>query len=165
MDLFDEGGDSVRGLNSLKRPRLTGAGGGPGSISSLTNNGPNNGSVESLHLMSALSSPGGVGGPGAGGVGASGLGPVSKKGVSRARSDSAPLGYGHHHHHGSMSHLGTSSWGVHGGLGAMGGGGGVGGRPRSGSGMVGSVRIPNIGSLTRGAGATPLLSISAAVPQ
>jgi hypothetical protein len=144
MDLFDD--DSGRGgVNSLKRPRLDpSSSAGPGSSA--------NASVDSLQLMSTMSSPGT--GPPNGGL-PTGMG--VKKGVSRARSDSAPLGYGHHSGH---SHLvNGNGWGANGsslGLGA--------GRPRSGSGM--GPRIPNIGNLTRGngMGGAPLLSIPS-VPQ
>ncbi|KAF6753550.1 HSF-type DNA-binding-domain-containing protein [Ephemerocybe angulata] len=89
----------------------------------------------------------GSGGPGTG-VGAGGLSglAVAKKGVARARSDSAPLGYGHHQQH-QQTQMNGGMWGMGAGMGA--------GRPRSGSGM--GPRIPNIGSLTRGAG---LLGVS-----
>jgi len=131
MDLFDEGHDS-RG-NCLKRPRLDHTNGA---------NGDHN-------LMSTMSSPGTATGPGINGA-------LSKKNPSRARSDSAPLGYGHGHGHlgGSMGGQWGSSLGVHG----VGGNG----RPRSGSGM--GPRIPNIGNMSRNNVSTPLLSIST-IPQ
>lgn len=133
MELFDDGGGGgacepppTRG--GTKRQRLSNDDDGLNGVNGAT------GSVDSLSSMSAMSSPG----TGAG----SGLGPPGKK-LSRARSDSAPLGYGFG---------GLTSW-------QSNGVGGVAGRPRSGSGLAGPRGVPNIGNMTRGNG-TPLLSIS-----
>lgn len=183
MDLFDDGnGASPEGRSStgsLKRPRLdpsaTSSASGSSSATSSTN-----ASGESLHSgsytsISTMSSPGTGTGPGLGsGMGLGGMVGVgvSKKGASRARSDSAPLGYGTHHHssmNGNTNNLGTWS-GVNGnGLGAHMASGL--GRPRSGSGLsIGmGPRIPNIGNIMRNAAGnsangTPLLSIPS-IPQ
>ncbi|KIM39646.1 hypothetical protein M413DRAFT_194513 [Hebeloma cylindrosporum] len=140
MDLFDDGScdPPPSGRGSTKRQRIDESGVGVGV----------NGSDGSMSLMSSVSSPGsgtGGGGGGGGGQGISGL-TVPKKSSSRARSDSAPLGYA-----GALWQQG-----------GLGGGGGVNGRPRSGSGMM-SRGIPNIGNMTRGNNAsTPLLSITTA---
>lgn len=137
MDLFDDGScdPPPSGRGSTKRQRIDESG------VSVGVNGIGSGDG-SMSLMSAVSSPGsGTGGGGGGGVGLT----VPKKSSSRARSDSAPLGYA------------GALW-QQGGL----GGGGAGGRPRSGSGMM-SRGIPNIGNMTRGNNAsTPLLSITTA---
>ncbi|KJA28225.1 hypothetical protein HYPSUDRAFT_62614 [Hypholoma sublateritium FD-334 SS-4] len=136
MDLFDDGGahDAPSGRGSAKRQRL--------DERSMGVNGTPGGSGDALALMSSVSSPGGGGGGGASSLA------VPKK-SSRARSDSAPLGYA------------TPVWQQGGGLGP---GGGVGtmGRPRSGSGMM-PRGVPNIGNMTRANNAsTPLLSITTA---
>ncbi|KAH9479279.1 Heat shock factor protein 4 [Psilocybe cubensis] len=137
MELFDDGSsDNIpSGRGSTKRQRLDENG---------TANGINN-SSDSISLMSSVSSPGSGTGPGISSL------TVPKK-SSRARSDSAPLGYG------------AALW-QQGGLSSGGGGpgqqGGV-GRPRSGSGLV-PRGIPNIGTMTRNNNAsTPLLSITTA---
>jgi hypothetical protein len=136
MDLFDDGtGDPPpSGRGSTKRQRLD-----DNSVGISVNvNGMNvMGSGDSMSLMSSVSSPGS-------GPAISNL-TVPKK-SSRARSDSAPLGYA------------APLW-QQGGLG--GNVGGV-GRPRSGSGMM-PRGVPNIGTLTRNNNAsTPLLSITTA---
>ena len=120
MDLFDDGpGCEPAGRISSKRQRLS--------------NGDDPSAVDGLPSVSSLSSPGGATGPGFGSMGGPGKKP------SRARSDSAPLGYGFG---------GLASWGGQ-------------GRPRSGSGLAGR-GIPNIGGMTRNnnTNGTPLLSIS-----
>jgi len=124
MDLFDEGSEE-NGRGSVKRQRLS------NDDSPLTALG-GGGSGDSISSMSALSSPGG-GGP---------VGIPGKK-LSRARSDSAPLGYGL----GGGLTSPANSW--HGA-----------GRPRSGSGLAPQRGIPNIGSMGRIPGGQPLLSIS-----
>jgi hypothetical protein len=133
MDLYDDGlcDPPPSGRASTKRQRIDESG--------VSVNGIGSGDG-SMSLMSSVSSPG----SGTGGGGGAGL-TVPKKSSSRARSDSAPLGYA------------GALW-QQGGL----GGGGGGGRPRSGSGMM-SRGIPNIGNMTRGNNAsTPLLSITTA---
>lgn len=129
MELFDEGSDE-NGRGSVKRQRMS-------DDSPLTALG-GGGSGDSLSSMSALSSPGG-GGPVLGG----GQGIPGKK-LSRARSDSAPLGYGL----GGGLTSPINSWQ------------GAGGRPRSGSGLAPQRGIPNIGSMGRVPIGQPLLSIS-----
>lgn len=136
MDLFDDGScdPPPSGRGSTKRQRIDESG------VSVGVNGIGSGDG-SMSMMSSVSSPGS--GTGGGGAGLT----VPKKSLSRARSDSAPLGYA------------GALW-QQGGL----GGGGGGGRPRSGSGMM-SRGIPNIGNMTRGNNAsTPLLSITTADP-
>jgi len=136
MDLYDDGlcDPSPSGRASTKRQRIDESG------VSVGVNGIGSGDG-SMSLMSSVSSPG----SGTGGSGGAGL-TVPKKSSSRARSDSAPLGYA-----GALWQQG-----------GLGGGGGGGGRPRSGSGMM-SRGIPNIGNMTRGNNAsTPLLSITTA---
>lgn len=121
MDLFDDSpGCEPAGRISTKRQRL----------SNDDDLGP---AVDGLPAPSSLSSPGTATGPGFGSMGGPGKKP------SRARSDSAPLGYGF------------------GGLGGW--QGGPGGRPRSGSGLAGR-GVPNIGTMTRGNNGPPLLSIA-----
>jgi len=178
MELFDDGScdPPPSGRPSTKRQRLDdgvgvgvgvngiNTGGVIGGIGGLVGGGGGNAS-DSMSLLSSVSSPGS-------GNGLATL-TVPKK-SSRARSDSAPLGYG------GTSGLGTtmhSSWQQQqqqqqGGMGASGGpvggqgngsGGGQGssggmGRPRSGSGMVSRIGIPNMGRT--GNGSTPLLSIT-----
>lgn len=144
MDMFEDGpGDGENaptGRPSTKRQRISND---DGSVMSL--NGIVNGSGDQLSMSS----------PGTGVVGSSGMGslsPPSGKKMSRARSDSAPLGYG-------MGMQGAWSAGP----------GTISGRPRSGSGMMPqhhhqqqqprSFAIQNIGSMSRNNG-TPLLSIS-----
>jgi len=119
MDLFDESaGCEPAGRISSKRQRLS--------------NDDDSGSViDGLPSVSSLSSPGTATGPGFGNIGGPGKKP------SRARSDSAPLGYGFG---------GLASW--------QGGG-----RPRSGSGLAGR-GIPNIGTMSRGNNGAPLLSVT-----
>jgi hypothetical protein len=150
MDLFDDGScdPPPSGRASTKRQRLDdggsvgtnginggiGGGGGPGSSS------------DAMGVLSSVSSPG-SGGANNGLVTLT----VPKK-SSRARSDSAPLGYGS---------VGTAmhSWQQQqqGGMGASGGGNG---RPRSGSGMV-PPRVGMSGGMGRsGNASTPLLSIT-----
>ncbi|KAK2467369.1 hypothetical protein APHAL10511_000604 [Amanita phalloides] len=93
----------------------------------------------------------GLGAAGLGaGVGVGGVG-VKKGAGSRARSDSAPLGYG--------GFGGLTSWGATGGGGGL---SGIIGRPRSGSSLAGPRGVPNIGTMTRGGGIPPLSSSSAA---
>jgi hypothetical protein len=131
MDEYEQG----RGNN--KRPRLS---------NDIHANGAGN---DSMSLMSAMSSPGTSTAP----SGLAGL--TVKKSASRARSDSAPLGY---------------ALGSHGSNGTLSAGWGQQLRPRSGSGMGMGMgpRIPNINNMTRGAAAggppsgngTPLLSIA-----
>ena len=150
--------DGVSGVDNRKRQRTgpTLGGSGPG--------GPQGGPGGGI---------GGLGGgsmvPGVGGIGGNGGDPGKR--LSRARSDSAPLGYGTHHHssmNGSTSNLGAWNGG---GLGAHMGGTNALGRPRSGSGLsIGmGPRIPNIGNMMRNAAgnsgvSTPLLSIPS-IPQ
>ncbi|KAF8909240.1 hypothetical protein CPB84DRAFT_1834305 [Gymnopilus junonius] len=131
MELFDDGtGDPPpSGRSSNKRQRIDESGTGVG-----VNNSP-----DSMSMMSSVSSPGSNTGPGIAGLA------VPKK-SSRARSDSAPLGYA------------GALW-QQGGLSGP-SGPGVMGRPRSGSGMM-PRGIPNIGNMTRNNNAsTPLLSIT-----
>ncbi|KAL0954064.1 hypothetical protein HGRIS_005214 [Hohenbuehelia grisea] len=130
MDLFDSGdppGSSAGPAQAQSEPRV-GAKRQRMSHDDSGLVGPGGDSV------STLSSPGGLGPSAAGGVGVGvGLGGGAGKKFSRARSDSAPLGYG------------LTSWqGV--------------GRPRSGSNLSMTRGVPNIGSISRGSG-TPLLSI------
>lgn len=135
MELFDDGtGDSIpSGRGSTKRQRLDENG---------TANGINN-SPDSISLMSSVSSPGSATGPGIANL------TVPKK-SSRARSDSAPLGYA-----GALWQQGGLSSGGQQNQGGI-------GRPRSGSGLV-PRGIPNIGNMTRSNNAsTPLLSITTA---
>ncbi|KAF9479563.1 hypothetical protein BDN70DRAFT_684977 [Pholiota conissans] len=134
MDLFDDH-DAPSGRGSTKRQRLDESGVGVGVNISGTNGG------DAMSLMSSVSSPG--------------SGPVLSnltvpKKSSRARSDSAPLGYA------------TPLW-QQGGLSGGPGSGATGvGRPRSGSGMM-PRGVPNIGNMTRNSNAsTPLLSITTA---
>lgn len=130
MELFDDGtGDpSHSGRSSTKRQRLDESGTGVG-----VNNSP-----DSMSMMSSVSSPGSNTGPGIANL------TVPKK-SSRARSDSAPLGYA-----GALWQQGGLS------------GPSVMGRPRSGSGLM-PRGIPNIGNMTRNNNAsTPLLSITTA---
>ncbi|PFH50944.1 hypothetical protein AMATHDRAFT_75252 [Amanita thiersii Skay4041] len=155
IDLFDEGsgcsggagaGDpSPSGRGSTKRQRTDDGTPGPGL----------NGSTDSLSPMSAVSSPGtGTGGLSLGGSGGLvgvtvGVGANGKR-SSRARSDSAPLGYG----------FGLASW--QGGQGSL---SGIVGRPRSGSGLAGPRGVPNIGTMTRGStSGLPLLSVPPTLP-
>ena len=133
MELFDDGvGDpSPSGRSSVKRQRLDENGTGVG-----VNNSP-----DSMSMMSSVSSPGSNTGPGIASL------TVPKK-SSRARSDSAPLGYA------------GALW-QQGGLSGP-NGPGVMGRPRSGSGLMPRA-IPNIGTMTRNNNAsTPLLAITTA---
>jgi hypothetical protein len=119
MDLFDDGpGCEPAGRISSKRQRLS------------NDNDPGS-AIDGLPSVSSLSSPGTASGPGFGSM----VGPGKKP--SRARSDSAPLGYGFG---------GLASWGGQ-------------GRPRSGSGLAGR-GVPNIGTMTRGNNGAPLLSIT-----
>ncbi|KAF8202353.1 hypothetical protein BJ912DRAFT_1110489 [Pholiota molesta] len=134
MDLFDDGThDAPSGRGSAKRQRLDESGVSVGVGVSGVNGG------DAMSLMSSVSSPG--------------SGPVLSnltvpKKSSRARSDSAPLGYA------------TPLW-QQGGLSGGPGSGAV-GRPRSGSGMM-PRGVPNIGNMTRNSNAsTPLLSITTA---
>ncbi|KAF8997853.1 HSF-type DNA-binding-domain-containing protein [Cyathus striatus] len=124
MDLFD---DSPTGRGTNKRQRLSNDDG-------IGMNGSS--SADSLSLMSSVSSPGsGPTGPGIAGL------TVPGKKSSRARSDSAPLGYG-------FNGIGTWQPGV----------GNIAGRPRSGSGLSPrNIHVPNIGTMSRN---PPLLSIS-----
>lgn len=114
MDLFDGGDSEPSGRGSAKRQRT-----------SNDSSGGLNGVSGSDSMGSSASAPG----PGSS---------VTGKKLSRARSDSAPLGYG----------LGGLTTWQH-----------SGGRPRSGSGMSGQRGVPNIGNMTRSNG-TPMLSIS-----
>lgn len=157
MELFDEGDHSPSGRSSNKRQRMDDNGMGISinvNVNGVNGNGIHNGDSHP-HSLSAMSSP--VTGPGMGGGlpaglgGMVGVGPQGKK-LNRARSDSAPLGYG-------GFGLTTPAWGASGPS-----TGGIVGRPRSGSGMAGR-GIPNIGSLARGGGVgpttgTPLLTLS-----
>lgn len=128
MDLFDDGScDLPPGRPSTKRQRMDdgGVNGINGGIGGLvggggggSGGGPGN-SSDAMTLLSSVSSPGA-------GSGINGLSTLTvPKKSSRARSDSAPLGYGG---------VGTAmhSWQQQ--QGEMSGGGN--GRPRSGSGMV-----------------------------
>ncbi|KDR80900.1 hypothetical protein GALMADRAFT_1113959 [Galerina marginata CBS 339.88] len=136
MELFDDGScdPPPSGRGSTKRQRLDESGAGVGV------NGIN--SPDSMSLMSSVSSPGSGTGPGLSSL------TVPKK-SSRARSDSAPLGYA------------GALW-QQGGLGGGGGGPTGMGRPRSGSGLM-TRGVPNIGNMTRSSNAsTPLLSITTA---
>jgi hypothetical protein len=108
---LDDGGVGVNGINGGIGGLVGGGGGGSGG-------GPGGNSSDAMSLLSSVSSPGA-------GNGLSTL-TVPKK-SSRARSDSAPLGYGGV---GPAMH----SWQQQ-QQGEMSGGGNV-GRPRSGSGMV-----------------------------
>ncbi|CAA7265168.1 unnamed protein product [Cyclocybe aegerita] len=148
MDMFDDGScdpPPPSGRNSAKRQRLDDSSLGinvnMGSMGGVNVNG------DSMSMMSSVSSPGS--GPGGGLANLT----VPKK-SSRARSDSAPMGYAH-----VSSGLGSmASWSQPNGIGS----GGVVGRPRSGSGMM-PRGIPNIGTMTRNSNAsTPLLSITTA---
>lgn len=125
MDLFDDGPScEPAGRISSKRQRLS------------NDDDPGSGVDGSIPSASSLSSPGTATGPGFGTMGGAGKKP------SRARSDSAPLGYGFG---------GLTSWQS------------GGGRPRSGSGLAGRGGVPNIGAMTRnsnGNGVPPLLSIT-----
>ncbi|KAF8637488.1 hypothetical protein AX17_002792 [Amanita inopinata Kibby_2008] len=128
---------SSSGRGGTKRQRLSNGDGAPGPCL--------NGSSDSLSPMSAVSSPGtGTAGMAIGGGGLVGVAVANgKKSTSRARSDSAPLGYGFG---------GLTSW--------QGGLTGIIGRPRSGSGLAGPRGVPNIGTMTRGAtSGVPLLTI------
>jgi len=137
MELFDDGSADPPPLSGRKRQRLDEN--GIGVPSGMNSN-------DSLSLMSSVSSPGSGTGPGIGNL------TVPKK-SSRARSDSAPLGYGS----AQLWQQGGMSNGVNGTHGVM-------GRPRSGSGLV-PRGVPNIGNMTRGNNAsTPLLAVSAADP-
>jgi hypothetical protein len=119
MDLFDDSpGCEPAGRISSKRQRMS----NDDDLSSV---------VDGLPSASSLSSPGTVTGSGFGTMGGPGKKP------SRARSDSAPLGYGFG---------GLTSWGGQ-------------GRPRSGSGLAGR-GVPNIGAMTRNNNGGPLLSIT-----
>jgi hypothetical protein len=109
---LDDGGVGVNGINGIGG--LVGGGGGGGS----GGGGPGGNSSDAMSLLSSVSSPG------AGNSGLSTL-TVPKK-SSRARSDSAPLGYG-----GVSTTTAMHSWQQQ-QQGEMSGGG----RPRSGSGMV-----------------------------
>ncbi|TFK19948.1 hypothetical protein FA15DRAFT_153107 [Coprinopsis marcescibilis] len=135
MDLMD---DFEHGRASNKRPRLSSH-----SESSSLNGG------DSGSLLSTVSSPGSSTSPPS--VLSNGAGLKAGGGrSSRARSDSAPLGVGGY----SLANGG-------GGLGAIGWHAVNGMRPRSGSGLVSmGPRIPNIGAMSRGGVATPLLSIA-----
>ena len=140
MDMFDDGAhDAPSGRGSAKRQRLDERSMG------LNGTGPPGGGADALALMSSVSSPGG----GPGGGSASSLA-VPKK-SSRARSDSAPLGYA------TAPPVWQQGAGLSPGVGTM-------GRPRSGSGMGMMPRgIPNIGNMTRANNAsTPLLAITTA---
>ncbi|KAF9528904.1 hypothetical protein CPB83DRAFT_288718 [Crepidotus variabilis] len=160
MELFDDGScDPPSGRTSTKRQRLDESGSsvsGPGNGLNISINSSMGGvgPESNMSMMSSVSSPGGVGASG-------GLASLSvpKKSV-RARSDSAPLGYvtpGMHSWAASPSGLGSAGLAA-GGMNSMGGAG----RPRSGSGMVPRVGVPNIGNMSRnnGQGGQPLLSIS-----
>ncbi|GLB41569.1 putative winged helix DNA-binding domain-containing protein [Lyophyllum shimeji] len=116
MDLFDDASEPAARISS-KRPRIS----TEDDASAGDSMGP---------VSSSLSSPG-TGHPHS--HPQAGMGAAQGKKLSRARSDSAPLGYG-------FGAVGlTTSWG------------GV-GRPRSGSGLAGR-GVPNIGNATRGGGA------------
>ncbi|KIL69023.1 hypothetical protein M378DRAFT_69691 [Amanita muscaria Koide BX008] len=149
MDFFDDsgmsttsGGPSPTGRHSVKRPRLSSDNVGPGPMPAPGLNG----SSDSLSPLSSVSSPAMTHRPG---LGITCAGPGGKK-SSRARSESAPLGY-----HGGFSVIGGGAGGGPGGLAA------IVGRPRSGSGLAGLRGVPNIGTMTRGSasGVLPLLTI------
>jgi hypothetical protein len=156
MDLFEDGScDPPSARAGTKRQRLdeNGASANANGLNISVNSSMGGvGNDSGMSMMSSVSSPGG-GNPNGG---LSSL-TVPKKSV-RARSDSAPLGY-------VSNATGLPSWGAGpsglggGGLsGGMNGMGGI-GRPRSGSGMMPRVAIPNIGTMSRnnGAGGPPLL--------
>ncbi|KAG6829725.1 hypothetical protein H0H92_003684 [Tricholoma furcatifolium] len=136
MDVYDESDAPAQARISSKRPRISTAADDDhimphGSAPSSAHPESGSGSAGASSL-SAMSSPGGVG------VNVNG----GRK-ASRARSDSAPLGYGFGGHtsasaHGGIGGMGMTAWG------------GV-GRPRSGSGLAGR-GVPNIGSASRGVG-------------
>ncbi|KAF8159287.1 HSF-type DNA-binding-domain-containing protein [Crassisporium funariophilum] len=93
MDMFDDGScePPPSGRGSTKRQRLDDSGAALGiSVNGLNGVGASGGVGDSMSLMSSVSSPGTGTGP-AGGI--SSLTVPGKK-SSRARSDSAPLGYG-----------------------------------------------------------------------
>lgn len=154
MDLFDDGScdPPPSGRSSTKRQRIDEAGIG------INVNVNGMGSANDLALISSVSSPGT--GNSVGGQGSLANLAVPKK-SSRARSDSAPMGY--HTNQSAASGMGLA-WNT--GPGGLNGAGGHGivGRPRSGSGMMPRMGgIPNIGNMTRGNNAsTPLLSITTA---
>ncbi|PPQ63110.1 hypothetical protein CVT24_005821 [Panaeolus cyanescens] len=154
MDLFDDGScdpPPPSGRSSTKRQRIDEGGIG------INVNVNGMGGTDGLALISSVSSPG-TGPSGSGQGGLANL-TVPKK-SSRARSDSAPMGY---HTSQTASGLGLG-WST--GAGGLNGAGahGIVGRPRSGSGMMPRMGgIPNIGNMTRGNNAsTPLLSITTA---
>ncbi|KAF4610839.1 hypothetical protein D9613_007181 [Agrocybe pediades] len=133
MELFDDGSGDPGPVSGRKRQRLDEN--GVGVPSGMSSN-------DSLSMMSSVSSPGSGTGHGLANL------TVPKK-SSRARSDSAPLGYG------------ASVW-QQGGMSSNGANGhGVMGRPRSGSNLV-PRGVPNIGNMTRANNAsTPMLAVSA----
>lgn len=124
MDLFEDDG----GRGSSKRQRMM-SNDEPGLSPNHSGGGMSNGGSPHSHhphphhaqSVDALSAP-----------------PVKQARTSRARSDSAPLGYP------LQPGGGLGPWGA----------GGVSGRPRSGSGLTqhpqGQRGIPNIGNMTRG---------------
>lgn len=157
MDLFDDGScdPPPSGRASTKRQRLDdgGVNGINGGISGLVGGGGGGGggggpgnSSDAMSLLSSVSSPGSGGSNGLATL------TVPKK-SSRARSDSAPLGYGSV---GTVMH----SWQQQ-QQGGMGGSGGGNGRPRSGSGMV-PPRLGISGMGRSGNASTPLSSITTA---
>ena len=158
MDLFDDGScDPPSGRPSTKRQRLDDGvnGGGGGGIAGLVGGGGGGGgggnTPDSMNLLSSVSSPGT-----GGNIGLASL-TVPKK-SSRARSDSAPLGYGgasglmHSWQQQQQQQQGGMATS---GAGVGGQGNGSQGRPRSGSGMV-----PRLGMGRSGNASTPLLSIT-----
>lgn len=153
MDLFDDGScdPPPSGRPSTKRQRLDDGvnGGGGGGIAGLVGGGGGGGgnAPDSMNLLSSVSSPGT-----GGNIGLASL-TVPKK-SSRARSDSAPLGYGGAS---GLMHSWQQQQQQQGGMATSGAGvgGGSQGRPRSGSGMV-----PRLGMGRSGNASTPLLSIT-----
>ncbi|KAG5652808.1 hypothetical protein H0H81_003577 [Sphagnurus paluster] len=138
MDLFDDTPPDPGARLSSKRPRMSSDDdSGTGTSASTSNAGTNPTSASSACASPASSKPdSALASPGPG---------VQQQGkkLSRARSDSAPLGYG----------FGLAGWG------------GV-GRPRSGSGLAGR-GVPNIGSAARAgisAGLGGVLSVPSNAP-
>ncbi|KAJ6561142.1 HSF-type DNA-binding-domain-containing protein [Mycena vulgaris] len=137
MEMFD---DVENGRGSSKRQRMMSSDDvGPGSANGGSPH-PHHPQAHHAATVDSLSPP--------------------KPRTSRARSDSAPLGYAMQPGPGG---------GPGGGLGPWGAGGGGGGRPRSGSGLAhigqGQRGIPNIGNMSRGVGPNgglggPLLSLA-----